>query len=676
MIRNFFVITCDGGQTYKNTITQKLMMSQSTTASFEVRWKDMAGRLTVREKQIEWEESNVSGTQATFFRPKKFVIPYPALKDLKVHKSVPKLRIELALPIDIPQTSVVTTNKQPQQDTAQNIDFDFTTVEFRNQSKELITQNKHKSVQLAKIPPDERKKLNLLSKDPKLKQVYDELVGKGIISKQEFWNERKHLLSSESKASSKQITGPKNSLDTILDPNQKRWTINAQVIRQIFIEYPGVEKAWNEKVPKEMSEEKFWELFKQSYYFHKGRPSTMNDRSIAQQRDTMFKEFEKYDDQAAENDVRASAVEKFVDITRNESWGEGYGLKPDELTAPTKLAMDNKLMKHFNLTSARVMNSYLGHKEIKKAQNESIQPNISDAMDTSDGSRKHTIMDDLISEDTSQQFIPLKIQDKHRYFEGLVSDKALPAHAYIVTATPFEMIDAFRDEVDVLIAHSSDLSTGLIPSELSSNIALEIINQASQNDITLAEFQEQSLPQDFQKQFKLNFTVCSEILRHLWSLMALPKHIWKPDHTKKADRLLGMLKEQRIALANMQSNHQTKQLTNAVIESIESATAFYTQKYIQPSGPTAQSNTVAGNNVRQQAATSQVPRFQGSMQLTPPANKPATSGISFSLGNALSKKTSTPPPVHKNQMMTDDDEEDDEEDNVFSERPTKKIKKS
>ena len=324
--------------------------------------------------------------------------------------------------------------------------------------------------------------------------------------------------------------------------------------------------------------------------------------------------------------------------------------------------------------------------------------------------RKHTIMDDLIVNNEVQKLIPLKIQDKHRYFESLLStsekDVVAPtpstaaAHAshqmVLLSYTPDDMLDSFRSDLTSILSLDKDdpfqlLHSALIPSDLASTIAGEIVNSITQSGESIARHNVQSLPQEFLSEFKTTYTHVNEILRHTWSVLGSTVRQWKedPNVQAKAKRLITRLmeeyREKLIKFQETYPNHQTKQLTNALIESIQEANNVYkrrleagTQSGRSPVGvgvgPGAQRpGGPAGLGTPGSAGRPTLLTSSG----TPPGVSPVTNKptLSFSLTKRSPQQAMLTPPATKQQQQQQQMEDDDDDD-VFGgeERPSKKAR--
>eukprot|EP00970_Alexandrium_tamarense_P011637 scaffold2554_cov180-Alexandrium_tamarense.AAC.6 len=143
---------------------------------------------------------------------------------------------------------------------------------------------------------------SLLASDPALRAQHRLLVlDNGTLSEEDFWETHSRLIADEyAKMSGKTNRGMssdiKSSLDLGIasggfggkkknkaegggsgdgDGSGRRGGgivhLGVEEMRQIFLMYPSVHKAYEEKVPLELSEEQFWRKYLESEYFHRDR---------------------------------------------------------------------------------------------------------------------------------------------------------------------------------------------------------------------------------------------------------------------------------------------------------------------------------------------------------------------------------------------------------------------
>lgn len=148
---------------------------------------------------------------------------------------------------------------------------------------------------------------SLLAANPSLRAQHQLLVEETkTVDEDDFWSTHNNLLQEEyAKICGMTRAGTSSLLQSHL-PLQGRVTLGVEEMRQIFILYPAVHKAYEEKVPLELSDEQFWRKYLESEYFHRdrGRLGTAARNHAAD----ASKEKTKAQRTADDQDARAAAV--------------------------------------------------------------------------------------------------------------------------------------------------------------------------------------------------------------------------------------------------------------------------------------------------------------------------------------------------------------------------------
>ena len=112
----------------------------------------------------------------------------------------------------------------------------------------------------------------LLAAIPTLRDQHRYLVTETkTVTEDDFWETHKSLVEEEyAKISGTTRAGTSSLLQSHL-PLQGRVTLGVEEMRQIFILYPAVHKAYEERVPLELSDEQFWKKYLESEFFHRDR---------------------------------------------------------------------------------------------------------------------------------------------------------------------------------------------------------------------------------------------------------------------------------------------------------------------------------------------------------------------------------------------------------------------
>eukprot|EP00980_Cylindrotheca_fusiformis_P022960 scaffold9951_cov146-Cylindrotheca_fusiformis.AAC.4 len=114
---------------------------------------------------------------------------------------------------------------------------------------------------------------SLLAANPSLRSQHQYLVQETeTLTEDDFWKTHQDLLEEEyARISGMTRAGTSSLLQAHLQLLTGRVTLGVEEMRQIFILYPAVHKAYEEKVPLELSDEQFWRKYLESEYFHRDR---------------------------------------------------------------------------------------------------------------------------------------------------------------------------------------------------------------------------------------------------------------------------------------------------------------------------------------------------------------------------------------------------------------------
>jgi transcription initiation factor TFIIH subunit 1 len=114
---------------------------------------------------------------------------------------------------------------------------------------------------------------SLLAANPSLRSQHQYLVQETTtLTEDDFWNTHQDLLEEEyARISGMTRAGTSSLLQAHLQLLTGRVTLGVEEMRQIFSLYPAVHKAYEEKVPLELSDEQFWRKYLESEYFHRDR---------------------------------------------------------------------------------------------------------------------------------------------------------------------------------------------------------------------------------------------------------------------------------------------------------------------------------------------------------------------------------------------------------------------
>ncbi|KAF8348312.1 hypothetical protein F5887DRAFT_1255480 [Amanita rubescens] len=263
---------------------------------------------------------------------------------------------------------------------------------------------------------DFRLRKKVLLSNPGLATLHKELVMSGQISEAEFWEGREHLLLAQAAAESQKKGKPGQIVDPrpeTVDGGEIKIRITPQLIRDIFDEYPVVEKAHKENVPSKLTEEEFWRRYFQSKLFNAHRASI---RSSAAQHvvkdDPIFDKYlDKEDDELEPRRVRPEVADLFVSLGATQEDHMETGNEKDVTMRAGRQKGALPLIRKFNEHSERLLRSALGDLPPAKRQR------------TDEETYSQIEITDLNDTEISAGII-LEMQDRQRYFEARMATVA------------------------------------------------------------------------------------------------------------------------------------------------------------------------------------------------------------------------------------------------------------
>lgn len=131
----------------------------------------------------------------------------------------------------------------------------------------------------------------ILAANEEVKQAHKSLVMGEHLTEEEFWAFRKDLIVEEQMRQERSLP---SAMIADVRANKANYEISPSVIHSIFVQYPGVKRAFQDYVPDRMTEEAFWLKFFQSQFFHRDR--TKQTYMAATEKDM----FDEYDQQYQE----------------------------------------------------------------------------------------------------------------------------------------------------------------------------------------------------------------------------------------------------------------------------------------------------------------------------------------------------------------------------------------
>jgi hypothetical protein len=578
------------------------------------------GKLVISELKLEWLLPGNIQSEIT--------IEFSQIKDLMASAKTPKLKVNLL----------------PSQNETESIHyiFEFKDLATKDKCRNLIAKflGEFKKQKQEKSAPEIEKKIKLLSEKPELKKLFDDLVRGNILSEEDFWNNHKH----ESELTESEEVGLKNSyfcISNVMESTSStevKLRFTAQIIKQIFAEFPAVQASYRANVPHKISEKEFWQRFAKSHYLHRKRSQGLLEPG----EEDIFGKYEREVEEKFSSKTNTT-VEKFVDLTMVDE-REHYGTRSDELTAPSRTGASLPILKDYNIRSTSIMQSMFGEKQ---EENE-----------TED--RKHTIMEELLVSN-EQPYIPLNIHNKSRYFEGLQTKDDVSSQGSMIAASrnelvsdyaPSELLREFEQEVLVYVVNLQSAAENIATA---TKITAELSHQATLTigDNTFLTPQSGSISEEFKETLKEHFNIITELLRHMWLILSQQTSKWTNKTKEKAEKLIIAMREkykmiqalerEQVERSTTHHDHyqvnQTKQLTKPLLDSLEYAIDQYEQRIkMKQEAPVRSSSTTTTTAVTQPST----PQARADGQPTSAPSTPGFGGMTLGRISPSTPSVSTP----------------------------------
>ncbi|CAO2176458.1 unnamed protein product [Urochloa humidicola] len=162
--------------------------------------------------------------------------------------------------------------------------FEFDNVSDRNQSRDFLARvlgqyqgtipprpnvpsESVASTGLEQLTAEEmERRMKLLRENRELQKLHMKFVLGKILQESEFWATRKNVLDEDASKASKQRPGFKSTMLDLMpsadgQTNKVPFSVNTEIIHQIFLEKPAVHRAFLDCVPQRMSEDHFWSKY-------------------------------------------------------------------------------------------------------------------------------------------------------------------------------------------------------------------------------------------------------------------------------------------------------------------------------------------------------------------------------------------------------------------------------
>lgn len=527
-------------------------MAEAVLLAARVRMKKREGTAEFTEKQLRWVPDASSGISTS---DKPVVVPWASVQEQQVSSATsPRAMLRLrtaggaALVLEFVS--------------ARSLAHAF---EARDAAKELVArllaagpssgqQTSRRAAPLCNAA-EIKQRAALLAANPTLKRQHTEMVTDGLIAEEDFWASRRHLLANE--ASKRQKTAKTSAILTDLSGdsdagNVVKYNLNAEVIHQIFIQYPAVHLAYEAQVPDKMTETEFWSTFFKSKYFHRDRKAGHDDLF------SKYEEKERALARTATVDPRA-VVDPLVDLTATEEdlsalqralvkkalpggGGGGTGAAGKDDSSSITIAK-------FNRHGAYVLDPSHAGKLQANPETTTARPKYQDNL------AQATLLDDLQGK-VPPPYNPLTLEDESRYFQqqqtqsgGATVTGSLEEAAQRfkrVCSAPIPLAKSFpsaRSSLDILSEIVACSESGVDGASGGSSGAFG-------SGAMTADF----IPTEFKKQVYNQFHDVNELLRHFLSFKAKVAQGGDPHAQAKLDKIVDRMGSKYDELVKIREN--------------------------------------------------------------------------------------------------------------------------
>ncbi|KAK0398134.1 hypothetical protein QR680_002444 [Steinernema hermaphroditum] len=412
-----------------------------------------------------------------------------------------------------------------------------------------------------------------------LKDLYRHLVLTKLVKPNEFWAD----YMKENEKSKEEDGGVSGAFLTSLikaeGTNGLKLTLSRESIQNIFKIFPSVERRHEELVPKQLSEEKFWEKFFHSYYFNRNRPA-----SSSSDKNDPFLACITADDA----DMRRIIENAYVKKTLDEST-----LRDDlgVITPQESENMDNKrdstkalLIRRCNYQSGRILQTALGdrwQKLVKQSCSDgTISVKASDVDDNNLGpstsnsgtiSNKSVLDDsDIVVDSTNLAYGGI---DMERYLAGVDLDGAVSYREKTVPSVEAKRIRSLmqlickpKRRADHVERYKAMMETGDDPLHIPDKKLSKYADNFNRlNDLSRSQIVELMAVNDS----------CYELIKRFWDFFP-PQ---SAEMEKKLKEMVETLKKYKMSsLVPLNSEYGAHNM-EGIISLVDNAVACY-QKYL------------------------------------------------------------------------------------------------
>jgi transcription initiation factor TFIIH subunit 1 len=426
---------------------------------------------------------------------------------------------------------------------------------------------------------------SLLAANPSLRAQHQYLVEETqTVQEEDFWKTHNDLLEEEyARICGMTKAGTSSLLQSHLQLLTGRVTLGVEEMRQIFILYPAVHKAYEEKVPLELSDEQFWRKYLESEFFHRDR-GRIGAASRREEKERNKNKKKKNGLSAEDQEARAAAVgtddlfsrydqkirdgNKKLEEESRKKWGTKLAVGQFDLASTFETERgnvlegprDNHPLESDDGKGAKVIQKYNRHwamvmhpedavagSDLMTVARRSVTEVMPDDQDAKAGGGMDADMKRLVgfamssTEDAnhargiglagSDEYEEMNLTNIEAYYSGRPSTTKADADDNETRKRNGYFANALASKVNALAAATKDakdksgsqLEEAFPPPQLGKELLTALTKKMAADSQTDADALEvvNSLPEDFKKRLHSYFRRSSELLRHFFGLRKL-----------------------------------------------------------------------------------------------------------------------------------------------------------
>uniref|UniRef100_A0A224Z1Q0 General transcription factor IIH subunit 1 n=1 Tax=Rhipicephalus zambeziensis TaxID=60191 RepID=A0A224Z1Q0_9ACAR len=373
-------------------------------------------------------------------------------------------------------------------------------LEDRNSVKELLQQLLPKFKRT--LNSDLEEKNRILQEDPRLFELYRNLVVSRVITPEEFWANHAPKKTGSTQASpSAQPVGVSAAFLVDVQPQTDgteglKYNLTADIIDSIFRTYPAVKRKHLENVPERMTESEFWTRFFQSHYFHRDRLHTST-------RD-LFSDCARSDDKDIQEAISKGFRDPFVDISSFQDIDSFNERDLPGSVASAGSVANHSMIRRFNHHSMMVL---------RACGNDKDAPMELSSQEEDPIAIKHarvwekTQLEDLVGNNGCGSGFPVRLGQGERHQRGpTAGDNSATPEAHVAPGV-----------LQRELSNWTPLGQGILPA----SAALSVLGELSPGGALMKNAQQVPLKDtvslDVQRDLRSIYTAQFELLRHFWT---------------------------------------------------------------------------------------------------------------------------------------------------------------